>query len=1461
LPPTENLAAPARPERAVPGYEILGELGRGGMGVVYQARQLQLNRLVALKMILAGGHTGPEDLARFRREAEAVARLHHPNIIQIHEVGEQDGLPYFSLELCAGGSLADHLDGTPWPGGEAAPLVESLARAMQHAHEHGIVHRDLKPANILLQEDGPQKGTKNTKKENKSAEPRDSGPAPPSSSPFASFVPFCGQFTPKITDFGLAKRLDVAAGQTRTGAVLGTPSYMAPEQALGDKKRVGPAADVYALGALLYELLTGRPPFRAETAVDTLLQVVTEDPVPPARLNRKVPRDLETICLKCLEKLPGRRYASALALAEDLRRFQANEPITARPVSRLERARKWVRRNQGAAAFIAALVVLVAGAGAAGLWLQAERVSRATEQALRQEYLNKEVGQALDEAAARHTELHHILSDPKQVHELLSDIDRWRALLQEARAAWRRARSLAHGSRELLSAALAHRLDDLEQGLAADEKDLTLARELDDIRLRASTLVEGKWDPRRGVKRYPGVFARAGLPILTRPAEAVAAQLARSPIRAVLVAAVDHWAVETTDGPLAARLLEVARRADPHPWRNRLRDPKVRADRHELKRLARELQFEEASPQVIVALGQLLTSQGGDAAPVLRRALVHHPRDFWLYFHLGGLARDPALRVGYYRAAVATRPQSGPARYNLGVALRERKDLEGAEAEYRKAIRLDPDNAQAHNNLGLTLSDQKDSDGAIAEFRKAIQLDARLPQAHYNLGSALFERKDREGAIAEFRIAIRLNPNDARAHYNLGFALHDKKDLEGAVAAYRTAIRLDPRLPQAAYGLGNVLTDRKDWKGAVAAYRAAIRLNPKDAQAHCNLGVALREQQDLAGAVAEFRLAMRLDPKLAQPHTNLGNALRDRKDLEGAIAEYREAIRLDPHNASAHYNLGDLLYDQKDLEGAVAELRTAVRLAPDLVRAHFNLGKALRDGKDLDGAVAAFRTVTRLEPNNAQAHVTLGIALAAQKDPDGAIAAFRRAIQLDPNDAGAHYNLGVAFGEKKDLEGAIRQFQIASRLDPRLTIAHYNLGNALRDRKDLAGAAAAYQQAIQLDPHHVEAHLGLGNALYERKDLEGAIAAFRKTIQLHPRHPQAPYNFGIALYGKKDLEGAIAHYRLAIQNDPHNAVAHGALTEALLAAGRFAEARQSARQFLQMLPNNHPQRPLGQRLLQQCGVLLGLERKLAGFLAGGGEPQDVKERLALAFVCRRYKHHHAAAARLYGGALAAQPSLADDPEKVERYNAACSAALAAAGQGLDPRKPDPQEKARLRGQALQWLRADLDLFARHLESGRGKSVLLLILRLSEWKQCPDLAGIREPKALAGLPGPEQAAWRKLWAEVDALLKRARAGITETHHQGTLTTQKREQLHTLKLAPGTIYLIDLHSTAFDTHLKLLDSKGRLVLQNHNPAPNVLDSRLIMTAAREDTSGIVAASFQGWGRGAYTLTIRAIRGKTK
>jgi serine/threonine-protein kinase len=359
-PPTPGDSALPR----IPGYAVEAVLGRGGMGIVFRAKNLRLNRVVAVKMMLAGAYAGRREKEQFRQEAEAVAALRHPNIVQLHDVGEYDGRLYFTMEYVEGGSLARALTGTPQPVRTAAETIATLAEAMQAAHASGIVHRDLKPSNILLTANG----------------------------------------TLKIADFGLARRFDGTEGPVVTleGRRIGTASYMAPEQALGAATGATaccPSIDVYALGAILYELLTGRPPFRAATVAETVQQVISQEPAPPSRLNDQVPRDLDTICLKCLHKEPQRRYATAAALADDLKRFLEGRPILARPVDRIERVWRWCRRNPMAAAFVAAALVLLALAIGGGLWFVQQRAERKAEADQREKELRTELGRASARAA------------------------------------------------------------------------------------------------------------------------------------------------------------------------------------------------------------------------------------------------------------------------------------------------------------------------------------------------------------------------------------------------------------------------------------------------------------------------------------------------------------------------------------------------------------------------------------------------------------------------------------------------------------------------------------------------------------------------------------------------------------------------------------------------------------------------------------------------------------------------------------------------------------------------------------------------------------------------------------------------------------------------------------------------------------------------------------------------------
>jgi serine/threonine-protein kinase len=797
-----GVVMPAPPLAAlphVPGYEVQAVLGRGGMGVVYKAWHQRLRRTVALKMLLAGPYSRPEELERFLREAETVAGLQHANIVHVHEAGEVDGVPYFTMEFVEGGSLAQKRAGTPQPARPAAALVASVAEAVHSAHQRGIVHRDLKPGNILLAADG----------------------------------------TPKLSDFGLARRLEAATGLTQSGAAVGTPGYMAPEQAEGKARDVGPAADIYALGAIFYELLTGRPPFCGETATETLRQVVSQDPVPPSRLNAAVPRDAETICLKCLQKDRQRRYPSAAALADDLHRFGRNEPIVARPIGPLERARRWTQRHKAAAALVATAVALLALTIGGGAWLLQQRTERQAE-------LRNEVGTAVAQA----------LSLRKRFH-------------------FAEARELLAQARELLGPAGP---EDLGRQVDQAVADLELAENLDTARLRVATLVEGRIAPAAAEPLFEETIARAGLGGPGDDSESVSARVRDSAVRADIVAALDDWASITKDRARLAWLLAVARAADPDPSRDRLRQPALWWDGPALTKVALELRVDESSLQLATTVGRVLRMHDGNAVPLLSAAQERLPQDFWLNFELGRALYEAERRnqaLGFYRAALALRPQASLVHYALGMNLYALDRPAEAARHFEQALDKDPKIAVVHNNYGMVLGHLGRLDDAIGHFQEAIRLDqGSSAVAHCNLGAALREKGHLDEAIPHIQESIRLGSEaTGRAHLHLGAALRDKGRLDEAIDHFRQALGADPKLSaQAYYHLGNTLREQCRLEEAIEHFQHAVQLDPGIRQAWGALGSTMYDAARAAveseradkrrQALAWLRASLKLSTKL-----------------------------------------------------------------------------------------------------------------------------------------------------------------------------------------------------------------------------------------------------------------------------------------------------------------------------------------------------------------------------------------------------------------------------------------------------------------------------------------------------------------------------------------------------------------------------------------------------------------------
>ncbi len=721
------------PADGVPGFELLGELGRGGMGVVYKARQAALGRVVALKMILAGPHASPAAVARFLAEARAVARFQHPNIVQIFETGEAAGLPYFALEYVDGPTLARRIARSPQDPAYAAAVAAQLARAVQYAHDRGVVHRDLKPANVLLTADG----------------------------------------TAKVTDFGLAK-FDEDSGQTQSGQVLGTPNYMAPEQAEG-RTDVGPAADVWALGAVLYDLLTGRPPFAGSSVVDTLGMVRTREPVPPGRLAARVPRDLETICLKCLQKDPARRYPSAAALADDLDRFRAGEPIRARPASAAEKAWRWARRNPvGAAALLLAAVVLVGGpvvswrmyelAGSErAARAQAEQDRDAKAAALKAEEAAK--AEAVKGGAAAHNQRNHSLKTIRTVLLSVDDMMRDRASLAPVRL-------------KILEAMLKE-LNEVKVIAARDPFQTEDGRVLSPARMANQNEAVGR-------SRIGETFLRAGKvdeagPWLAEALTIYRLELAAAPAEPVTLRNVAQLANLNSDVKLRLGDAAAARA---------LRVESLTLRQERLRILA--ARPAPADPRDKDTAENLRLLAAEDVAASLR-----------LIADVDVLLGNPAAAVDGYLAAEAAFAALPEARQRLLRVRRERANVQDWLGDARVKTG-DPDAAEACYRAALDARETLAAEVKHPDFRAAARADAAL--SRLVLGDFLLTVRGRRGdAAAEYATAhrefgdlLKADPDSLPArralghsHYRLGDIATDAKE---AKAHFADSLRLREEL-------------------------------------------------------------------------------------------------------------------------------------------------------------------------------------------------------------------------------------------------------------------------------------------------------------------------------------------------------------------------------------------------------------------------------------------------------------------------------------------------------------------------------------------------------------------------------------------------------------------------------------------------------------------------------------------
>ncbi len=1146
------------------------------MGVVYRALDPSLRREVAIKTIELGGADPADRLRRFEREATAAARLQHPGIVAVHEVGSDAGRPFIVMELVPGESLEARLAREPVAPREAARLLREVALALQHAHDHGVVHRDVKPENILVDASGG---------------------------------------APKLSDFGLAREAAEDDRLTKTGQLLGTPAYMSPEQASGGSRdAIGPAVDVYALGGVLYRALVGRPPFVADSLVSLIRAVLLEDPKPPRVDRPDLHPDLETIVLRCLEKEPARRYASARDLADDLGRFLDGELIVARPIRRIERARRWARRTPGrlAAASLAALIAVGAPAAATGLVL----VARAERNAERRAQLASARSEAdaawrgfvelrdargadadadADEllgaglrAFAAASRLESVAGEEASpdatfraavgLGELAIESEQWSV----AAAAFERAlqtgiddpaarRFLARVATERRAVAERRRaevravLDDARAGvlarrpggfedalfrlvrLGAPETVELIAAALDEVTAellaarRAVYLTAGVATPH---EEHTGAVAIDGLeaaldaldalaPGEELPAEA-AATIARVGERlAARAERLDRVEVQRRDLPTLTRLVATEQSRAVASRSSGLAD---------LARLCCDaLGRIGIGPGAIPALGRYLVAEhdpvrcatagvalgligGGDAERFIlvgRRRFGSDHGSYW-------------LRVGPFFARLEGTPdasdETAPGLARQARELKSRGRHEAAIDALGRAIAIDPDLIAARLSRGTLLFESGRFREALADFERAVELDPESAIATMNRGNARTVLGDLDGGLSDATRAIELDPTLAIAFQNRSFARYSRgspDDLEAAEDDATRALELDPTSIHAWVNRGATRVKRGDLAGAEADLRRAIDLDPREASAWSNLGAARAMTGDLVGAIEAFVRAVDLDPENVEAWRNLGQSRHLLGDPVRAIEDFTRAIDLDRTLIDAWVGRAIARGVAGDDAAAIVDLDEALALDPDHVRAiseragiHLRRGDPAQALADFDRAVELGTGEPRVLAMRGLAHHHLGNLEAARSDVE-------RALELDDTLTVAWNLRGAIAAASGDLASARTFFERCVALDAGFLDAIENLVRIHERTGDLAAALDALDRWTEIAPQSVRSWWARGRILAQSERLDEARAAYDRAIDLGGSGPGSQLLWERAALREKmgDPAGAAADLR------------------------------------------------------------------------------------------------------------------------------------------------------------------------------------------------------------------------------------------------------------------------------------------------------------------------------------------------
>jgi serine/threonine protein kinase/tetratricopeptide (TPR) repeat protein len=928
------------PGTVIGPYKLLEQIGEGGFGLVFMAEQKQpLRRKVALKVIKPGMDTRMV-IARFEAERQALALMDHPNIAGVIDGGEtSSGRPYFVMELVRGLPITEYCDQNQLPLRERLGLFLHVCLAVQHAHHKGVIHRDLKPSNILITE-------------------HDGNPLV------------------KIIDFGIAKatgsQLTEKTLFTNFAQMVGTPAYMSPEQAGLSSQDIDTRSDIYSLGVLLYELLTGRTPFDKkrlkDASYDEIRRIIREEDPPkpstrvstlgkmastiatqrrsdPKRLSQVFRGELDWIVMKALDKDRSRRYETASALAADVQRYLKDEPVHACPPSAWYRFRKFSRRHKRLLAMAAcAAVLLLVVAGGLGYILQ-DRASRAARTDLEVELVLQDVDR---------------LKQNKQWSEAMAAVNRAEGVL-----------ATGQGSKELAQR-LRQTKKTVDKGLKQVQVDQKVVADLVEIRMGLYFDEGGASRQTKADFEYASAFRSCGLSIDKLSSADAAAGIRERPIAFELIAALDHWSeVRRSRAPKEPgwkHLLAIAREADGDAFRNQVRDAVEIGEAAPLLQLAKSSQVAALAPASVCVLANALKKHEAyrEALALLKRAQLDNPGDFWINYELAMLYREAAdeqdSAIAHFLTALAIR--KSPGLYGmLFFSLARAGRHDDAQAAFQAALRLKPGNWNTYYSIAAALSNQEMHELALPYFQEAAKIEPDNNKSHNNLGFSLLNNGKPEEALAAIKKALRLKSDDASTQNNLGVALLRLGRLDEAIAAYQEALRVDPKRIVTMRNLGDALEKSGRLDEAIASYRQAISLKPEVLASSHQLAVLLRNHgrpdEEVNAvydeAIAFFGNEIRRRPEETRYLVSLGSALRRIGRREEALDLYRTALRINPKLAIAHGNIGNVLTDQGQFEAAMAAYKTALGLDPQFKSGYCQIAFVLVRTGQLPSAIAEYR--------------------------------------------------------------------------------------------------------------------------------------------------------------------------------------------------------------------------------------------------------------------------------------------------------------------------------------------------------------------------------------------------------------------------------------------------------------------------------------------------------------------------